>query len=68
MPTSRASSIRPSSPSEFDPEAVAAGTLEVDDPYYGDATAFNRCLREVEAACAGLVRHLQAQDDLEPLS
>jgi protein-tyrosine phosphatase len=43
---------------EFDPEAVADGTLEVDDPYYGDAAAFRRCLREVEAACAGLVRHL----------
>jgi low molecular weight protein-tyrosine phosphatase len=43
---------------EFDPEAVAAGTLEVDDPYYGDAAAFSRCLREVEAACAGLVQHL----------
>ncbi len=46
---------------EFDPEAVAAGTLEVDDPYYGDAAAFSRCLREVEAACAGLVEHLRSQ-------
>jgi protein-tyrosine phosphatase len=45
---------------EFDPEAVAAGTLEVDDPYYGDAAAFRRCLREVEAACAGLVQHLRS--------
>jgi low molecular weight protein-tyrosine phosphatase len=45
---------------EFDPEAVAAGTLEVDDPYYGDAAAFRRCLREVEAACDGLVQHLRS--------
>ena len=46
---------------EFDPDAVAAGTLEVDDPYYGDAADFSRCLREVEAACAGLVEHLRSR-------
>jgi protein-tyrosine phosphatase len=46
---------------EFDPKAVAAGTLEIDDPYYGDTAAFTRCLREVEAACAGLVGQLQSQ-------
>jgi len=40
---------------EFDPAAVAAGTLEVADPYYGDAADFDRCLVEVEAACAGVV-------------
>jgi protein-tyrosine phosphatase len=39
----------------FDPAAVAAGTLEVDDPWYGDAADFERCLVEVERACAGLV-------------
>ncbi len=43
---------------EFDDAAVAAGTLEVDDPWYGDARDFERCLAEVEAACAGLVKHL----------
>jgi protein-tyrosine phosphatase len=46
---------------EFDPAAVAAGTLEVDDPYYGDATDFDRCLREVEAACARLVHELRSR-------
>jgi len=46
---------------EFDPDAVDADTLEVDDPYYGDAADFSRCLREVEAACAGLVEHLRSQ-------
>lgn len=43
----------------FDPAAVDAGDLELDDPYYGDASAFARCLREVEAACDGLVAQLQ---------
>jgi protein-tyrosine phosphatase len=46
---------------EFDPEAVAARTLETDDPYFGDAQGFDRCLREVEAACQGLVDHLAAE-------
>jgi protein-tyrosine phosphatase len=39
---------------EFDPEAVAAGTLEVDDPWYGDEEDFVRCFTEVEAACRGV--------------
>lgn len=45
---------------EFDPSAVAAGTLEVDDPYYGDAADYERCLQEVEAACRGLLTHLRS--------
>lgn len=44
---------------EFDDDAVAAGTLEVDDPYYGDAAAFERCRDEVEAAMRGVVAHLR---------
>ena len=40
---------------EFDPAAVAAGTLEVDDPWYGDEEDFVRCFTEVEAACRGVV-------------
>lgn len=47
---------------EFDPAAVAAGTLEVDDPWYGVTADFERCLREVEAACRGLIETLQALD------
>lgn len=40
---------------EFDPAAVAAGELEVDDPYYGSQRDFDRVLAEVESAAAGLV-------------
>jgi protein-tyrosine phosphatase len=46
---------------EFDPTAVDSATLEVDDPYYGDAGDFDRCLTEVERACRGLVRHLHTE-------
>lgn len=46
---------------EFDEIAVAAGTLEVDDPWFGDMEGFERCLTEVEAACRGLVGHLAAE-------
>ncbi|WP_409484393.1 low molecular weight protein-tyrosine-phosphatase [Arsenicicoccus dermatophilus] len=44
---------------EFDESAVAAGTLEVDDPYYGDAAGFDRCRDEVEAAMRGVVAHVR---------
>ena len=39
---------------EFDPEAVAARTLDIDDPWYGDEEDFVRCFTEVEAACRGV--------------
>jgi len=45
---------------EFDPAAVEAGTPELDDPYFGDAQGFDRCLRDVEDACRG-VEHLRAE-------
>lgn len=39
----------------FDPEAVAAGTTDVDDPWYGGQEDFERCFDEVEAACRCVV-------------
>ncbi|GAB49846.1 putative protein-tyrosine-phosphatase [Mobilicoccus pelagius NBRC 104925] len=47
----------------FDPVAVEAGTLDLDDPYYGDDAGFDRCLQEVEAAADGIVAFVT--DDLE---
>ncbi len=40
---------------EFDPAAVAAGDLDVPDPYYGGPNGFDRVLDLVEAACRGLL-------------
>ncbi len=48
---------------EFDPEAVAAGTLDVDDPYYGGTMEFRVCLEEIEAACRGVVDYVRAELD-----
>ena len=46
---------------EFDQTAVDANTLEVDDPYYGDAEGFDRCLTVVERACRGVVEHVRSE-------
>ena len=46
---------------EFDPEAVAAGTLEMGDPWYGEESNFLRCFTQVEAACHGILDHIRAQ-------
>jgi protein-tyrosine phosphatase len=46
---------------EFDPAAVAAGDLDVPDPYYGGEDGFEHVLDVVEAACEGLVAELRAQ-------
>jgi len=48
---------------EFDPEAVAAGTLEIGDPWYGGPEHFARCFAEVEAACHGILHHVRDQLD-----
>ena len=42
----------------FDPAAVRAGTLDVDDPFFGGVADFDRVLAEIEAACAGLVTYV----------
>ncbi|WP_083282916.1 low molecular weight protein-tyrosine-phosphatase [Humibacillus sp. DSM 29435] len=44
---------------EFDPSAVAAGTLETSDPWYGGDEHFSRCFEAVEAACHGILDHLR---------
>ncbi|HEX2161127.1 MAG TPA: low molecular weight protein-tyrosine-phosphatase [Thermoleophilaceae bacterium] len=40
---------------EYDPEAVAAGELEVPDPYYGEVDGFEDVLDLVTRACEGLL-------------
>jgi protein-tyrosine phosphatase len=46
---------------EYDPEAVAAGTLEVPDPYYGGPDGFEEVLDLVTRACEGLLDEVRAQ-------
>jgi protein-tyrosine phosphatase len=46
---------------EYDPAAVAAGTLDVPDPYYGAEGGFDEVLDIVEAACRGLLADLAAE-------
>jgi protein-tyrosine phosphatase len=45
---------------EFDPAAVAAGDLDVPDPYYGGPQGFERVLDLVTAACRGLLDEVRA--------
>ena len=40
---------------EYDPDAVAAGELEVPDPYYGGTDGFDHVLDVVTRACEGLL-------------
>jgi protein-tyrosine phosphatase len=45
----------------FDPEAVAAGDLDVPDPYYGGPSGFEDVLDLVASACEGLLSSLRAE-------
>ena len=45
---------------EFDPASVAAGDLDVPDPYYGGAHGFEHVLDLVEAAYRGLLAEVRA--------
>jgi protein-tyrosine phosphatase len=47
----------------YDPAAVAAGELDLPDPYYGGEAEFETALVQIEAACAGLARRLAEQRD-----
>ncbi|MEX1141609.1 MAG: low molecular weight protein-tyrosine-phosphatase [Thermoleophilaceae bacterium] len=45
---------------EYDPEAIAAGELEVPDPYYGGDDGFEEVLDLVARACEGLLDEVRA--------
>ncbi len=45
---------------EFDPAAVAAGDLDVPDPYYGAEGGFDEVFELVQAACRGLLEQVRA--------
>jgi protein-tyrosine phosphatase len=45
---------------EFDPASVAAGDLDVPDPYYGGPHGFDRVLDQVQAACRGLLDEVRS--------
>jgi protein-tyrosine phosphatase len=47
----------------FDPDAVAAGDLDVDDPWYGSTAAFDRTYAELRAAVPGILAHVRAALD-----
>jgi protein-tyrosine phosphatase len=49
---------------EFDPQAVAAGDLDVPDPYYGGPDGFEHVLDLVQGACEGLLDALRAEGRL----
>jgi protein-tyrosine phosphatase len=46
---------------EYDPLAVAAGELEVPDPYYGGQDHFEEVLDVVTRACEGLLDEVRAE-------
>lgn len=45
----------------FDPEAVAAGELGMDDPWYGTDPAYDQTYAEVTGAVPGIVEHVRAE-------
>ncbi|MGL5908427.1 MAG: low molecular weight protein-tyrosine-phosphatase [Phycicoccus sp.] len=44
----------------FDPEAVAAGQLGMDDPWYGTDPAYDQTYAEVAGALPGILDHVRA--------
>lgn len=45
----------------FDPDAVAAGTLGMDDPWYGDDEDFDITYAEIAAAAPHIVEHVRRE-------
>jgi len=50
----------------FDPRAVSAGDLGMDDPWYGNDRDFDQTFREVEGAIPGIVAYLSDQVGARP--
>ncbi|XVX20697.1 low molecular weight protein-tyrosine-phosphatase [Actinomycetota bacterium] len=46
---------------EFDDDSITAGTLEMDDPWYGDDASFDQTYEEVRAATPGIVAHVRSE-------
>ncbi|MGL4744211.1 MAG: low molecular weight protein-tyrosine-phosphatase [Dermatophilaceae bacterium] len=47
----------------FDPDAVAAGELGMDDPWYGTDPAYDRTYAEIAGALPGILDHVRADLD-----
>lgn len=47
----------------FDPAAARSGTLDMDDPWYGDDSSFDQTYAEVVAAADGVVAHVRRELD-----
>jgi protein-tyrosine phosphatase len=45
----------------FDPVSADADDLEMDDPWYGDDSAFDQTYAEVTAAADGVVEHVRRE-------
>lgn len=45
----------------FDPDAVAADHLAMDDPWYGNDASFDQTYDEIEAALPGIVEHVRRE-------
>lgn len=45
---------------EYDSESVAAGEMDVPDPYYGDGDGFENVLDILERACRGLLEEVSS--------
>lgn len=45
----------------FDPDAVAADHLAMDDPWYGNDASFDQTYDEIEAALPGIVEHVRSE-------
>jgi protein-tyrosine phosphatase len=45
----------------FDPVAAERGELDMDDPWYGDDSAFDQTYAEVTAAADGVVEHVRRE-------